>query len=179
MALRVGLIDIGAAGVVLVAILLPAPDQKIEQIFAAESALAEEIATAQADLARGPQRGATVERLAGLLVMAGQSDWAIRAAADVAARDDARDRWRASLAVSAAHVERWEISPAHEWAQKALEACNVGSEECPVYEHVRLMTYARALEAGVRSGIDPRTDPRAFEDAVRRELPTIRVQKPE
>ena len=180
MALRVGLLDIGAFGVVLVAILLPPPRRPVEPAYLGEDpALTRTIALLQADVARDPADCARAEELASALSDAGQTDWAIRAGATAAARCAPATRWRALLAVSAVHTDRFEMRPALEWAEKTLAVCaEAGAASCPPHQRVRLEVYRDALAAGVASGIDPRTDPKGFDDAIRRQIPTVRWRPP-
>lgn len=177
--MRVGILDVAAAGLAAFAILLPSPPPRLEPVYEGKKAeLVRPIAEAQADLASGKGRGEAADRLAELLLEAGESDWALRVAAAAAADEKAPDHWRAVLAVSAVHASRLEMKPALEWAEKALAACDRFRESCPPHERVRLDTYATALKAGVESGIDPRLDPRAFDAAIKRKLPTITVRPP-
>lgn len=177
--MKVGLIDIGAAGTVLVAILLPSPTRHIESVYGKRLAgVGAEIAKWQADLAREPGDGDAADKLADALLRAEQSDWAVRLAADVAMQEGSPSRWRALLAVSAAHASRLEMRPSLMWGQKAQAACAEPGAACPVHEKARLALYVTALQAGVDSGVDPRLDLRAFGDAVERVVPTIQWRPP-
>lgn len=177
MAFRVGLLDIGAAGVVLVAILLPAPTKPIHPIYeGSAAAFGPEIAVAQADVARKPGDRQALKRLVDLLVLSGQSDWALRVAGDAAVRAETCEKWWPTFLVSVAHADRLEVKPAWEWAEKALAACEAqGCTSCGVDWRVRLQVFADKLKAGVESGIDPRENPDAFKQAVDRAVPMIRV----
>jgi hypothetical protein len=88
------------------------------------------------------------------------------------------ERWRAMVAVSAAHADRLEIGPAYEWADKALAACDEEGAVCADYERMRLELYVAALKAGFDSGIDPQKNAAGFADAVRKAAPLIRIGKP-
>jgi hypothetical protein len=172
--MNVSLVDIGAAGVVLVAILLPPPTRRIERVYGARATdVGAEVAKFQADLAVRPGDGDAADQLADVLARAEQSDWAVRLAATVAQQEGSPSRWRAMLAVSAAHAGRLEMRPALMWGQKAQAACQAPGADCPVHEKARLELYVTALQAGVDSGVDPRLDLRAFGDAVERAVPTI------
>ena len=46
---------------------------------------------------------------------------------------------------------------------------------CPPHELVRLEQYQRHLDAGVRSGIDPRKDPEKFREAGAAALRTVQT----
>ena len=86
------------------------------------------------------------------------------------------DRWRAQLATSVALSERFEAKPALEWADTALSTCrSVGPTACPSWEEVRLDIYKQYLEAGVRSGIDPKLDPQGFRAAGEAGLRPVRL----
>jgi hypothetical protein len=173
--MRVGLLDIGAAGALLAALMLPSPSRPVKAVYAKETAsLAMPIATAQADVARNPGDGNAVKRLADLLSRAHQSDWAVRIAAD-ASRTESPERWRSLVAVSQTHVDRLEIAPAYLWATKALEACEATGADCPPYEHDRLDLYVTNLKVGLDSGIDPRRNPHAFENAVQKASPIVHI----
>ena len=173
--MRIGLIDIGAAGLALVVLLLPAPGVPMNPVFdGPAAALAPRIALAQADCWRNPDDGRAVERLVDLLLDAGETDWAMRIAG-VAAVRSFPERWRALLALSSVHAFRLEVRPAWDYAQRALAACQEPGAACPDYEQARLETYVAALGSGVDSGIDPRVDIKAFGDAVRRAAPIIRL----
>jgi hypothetical protein len=80
--------------------------------------------------------------------------------------------------VSAAHADRLEIALAHEWASKAVEACEPAGADCPDYERARLEMYERAIAAAHESGADPRRNPRGMADAVERAVPLIRIGRP-
>ena len=176
--MRVGLLDITAAGVTLVAVLLPPPMRTVTASPPVSDALRSDVAAAQADLVLSPRSGANARRLADRLIDAKQTDGAIRVAAAAASTEGITERWEPLLAVSEAHIERLEIKPALEWGQKALEACEAAGAACAVHERVRLETYTNALAAGVRSGIAPRIDPRGFDQAVKRSIPRIIVRPP-
>jgi hypothetical protein len=176
--MRVGLLDIVAFGALLVAIVLPSPSREVKSLYGYTSATAAvtpaQIAEAQADVARDPASGAAAARLAELLVRARQTDWAVRAAVRPATAS-APDRWRALVALSAAHVDRLEIRPALEWAVRAVEACDADGADCAEHQHVRLDMYHTALRAAFDSRIDPRVNRKGFVEAAQRAVPIIRV----
>jgi hypothetical protein len=173
--LRLGLLDLSAVGVVIFAVVLPAPSRKIHPLFEGEAATrSDEIAAAQAELARSGEDRAALARLTDLLVYAGQSDWALRvtgAAHEVASPT----RWRAALSVATAHAERLDAKDAREWAAKALADCDAPGADCPDHERVRIDLYVKALDAGLASGIDPKVDPEGFKAAIDSATPIIRV----
>src|SRR5262249_31601285 len=126
---------------------MPAPGRPVKPLYAGQTApLAERVARAQADVSRDPNDAAAAARLARRLVRAHQTDLAIRVAGRAAASASA-EKWRAIVAVSAAHVDRLELGLALAWAQKALAACDeAGAADCPEYERGRLQMYATVLE---------------------------------
>lgn len=176
MPFRVSVLDLTVAVVVLVAIFLPDRGLHVVRAYEAESDTNHEIALYQSALAVEPHDGEAAARLSQLFIDVKQSDWAIQVAA--AAVDDKRgDAWRALLAVSMAHAERVEVAQAHEFAERALSECRrSGREHCPVHEEARLAVYFDQLEAGAKSGIDPRVDPRGYEQAVFSKMRMIRFR---
>lgn len=170
MPFRVSILDLTAAIVVLVAIFLPDRGVNVVSAYEADRDTNHKIALYQAALAKDPKDAAMAARLSQLLIDVKQSDWAVQVASEAA--DDKRgDAWRALLAASMAHAERVEVNRAHEFAERALSACRqAGSIHCPVHEEARLAAYFAQLEAGAKSGIDPRIDPRGYEQAVLRSM---------
>jgi hypothetical protein len=165
---KLGLVDIAAAGVALFAILLPPRTQPIDPLYVGRDAgdTQRAIAAYQADIAKRPDDPVAAQRLVETLIDAGQSDWAMRAAGAAVERAAAAEKWRVLLAVSEVHADRLEIKEAHDWAAKAVGACGEPGATCAVHERVRLETYAQVLKAGVDSGIDPKLDPEGFRAAV-------------
>ena len=106
---------------------------------------------------------------------ANMKDWAIDVAVAAAERaKDSPSRWRALLAASVAYVDRLDVVPGLDYANRALNACEAAQQKgtdagspgpCPSWEEVRMQLYQRNLDAGVKSGIDPRHDPRGFRKA--------------
>jgi hypothetical protein len=177
---RIGVLDIVAAGAFLFAAVMPSPPRPIKPLFWARdhAALVPQLAVAQAEVARRPADGEAGARFAALLVEVRQTDWAVRAAVR-ASRSDSGQRWRALLAASVAHVDRWEIREGLEWAEKTLEACHTPGASCPQHERARVELYERALRAAWESRIDPKVNPSGFHDAVNRAVPLIRLGTPE
>lgn len=172
----VNLVDISAAAVVAVVILLPARAPVVEAHYpdAIDTA---KIGADQAELAQDPGDGRAVQDLVASLLEAGETDWALRVAGDAARHKDSPTLWRSYLAISWAHSERFDIKDAYDYAGKAMEACDRDGADCPDYERVRLMLYFNELQAGmdaVHAGIDPRADPRKFRDAINSSYPHTR-----
>jgi hypothetical protein len=176
MRFRVGIVDLCVAIVVLAVILLPERSVTVSHAYEPEPGRLREIALEQARLALAPGDAEAADRLARLLTDAGQTDWAIQIAGSAAKHSD-RVSWRALLAVSTAHAERIEVVDAHRFARLALDAClAAGPERCPSDERVRISLYFDQLDAGVKSGIDPRVDPAKYQRAVLAAMRIVRYR---
>ena len=120
------------------------------------------LALAEARTMAHPDDGAAIDDLTRRLGEAGEKDWAIEVA--VRGSERARQsptRWRALLAASVAFVDRLDVVPALDYANRALSACDDHPEACPSWEQIRMKLYQQHLDAGVKSGIDPRRGPAA------------------
>jgi len=177
---RIGILDLAAAVLLLVALVMPAPKRPVRPLYSREQAGYDlKIAEAQAEVTLHPDDAAAAARLADLLVDVHQTDWAIRVAALAASAAGASpERWRAAVAASAAHMDRREVGPALEWVDRALAACEAPGAECPDYERARVETYASALKSVHDSGVDPKKDGRGVRAAVERAVPLIRIGRP-
>lgn len=165
--------DVVAAVVVVVVLLLPAPSKRMHDYHAAARApLSEVIARAQGDLVRSPADHGALERLTEALLDAGHSDWALRVVGERAALGGA-ESWRARLLVSLVHGDRLDVKAAHEWSEQAVLACGATGSSCRTHDRFRLELYADMLSAGVKSGIDPKTDPVGFQKALLRVSPVV------
>lgn len=175
--LRVGIIDITIGIIVLVAIFIPPRAMHASGAYGeANPELERTIAYYQAVVAANPEDGAAVYELTRALLEAGQSDWAIETAASSHGKaTDSPMGWRTLLAISAAYASRVETTEAFDWAKKAMAACGAHPDACPPHEQARMQLYYDQLEAGERSGIDPREDPIAYRKAVNNALRTIRT----
>src|SRR5258706_4349092 len=108
-----------------------------------------------------PDDGATIDDLARRLGAAGFKDWAIETALHGSERaKQSPTRWRALLATSVAFVDRLDVVPALDYANRALAACE-DQPACPSWEKTRMQLYQQHLDAGVKSGIDPHPGPDA------------------
>jgi hypothetical protein len=167
----VGLIDLGVATVVAVALLLPARQMYAGPAIKGDDASQFAIALAEARTMASPGDGHVVEDLERRLSDLGQKDWAIETS--VRASDRAKQsptRWRALLAASVAYIDRLDAVPALDYANRALSACHSAQDSgdaaaCPSWEEIRMTLYQKHLDAGVKSGIDPRRDPKGFRKA--------------
>jgi hypothetical protein len=163
----VGFVDLGVAVVVLVAVVLPAREMYASAAQKGSDADRFALALAEARTMARPDDGAAADDLSRRLGAAGFKDWAIETA--VRSGDRARastSRWRALLAASVAYVDRLDVVPALDYANRALSVCEdvarTSGQACPSWEQVRMRLYQQHLEAGVKSGIDPRRGPAAI-----------------
>lgn len=167
----VSLLDIGVGAVVAVALFLPAREMYADNVIKGDEAKQFAVALAEARTMAHPDDGNAVEDFARKLGEADLKDWAIEVS--VKASDRAKDsptRWRALIAASVAYVEKLEVVPALDYANRALAACESAREKgnataCPSPEEVRMRLYQQHLDAGVKSGIDPRTNAKGFREA--------------
>jgi hypothetical protein len=159
----VDFIDLGVATVVLVALVLPAREMYASAVGAGSDAEQFALALAEARTMARPDDGAAIAELSRRLGAAGEKDWAIEVAVRGSERaPSAPTRWRALLAASAAlYHYRLDVVPALDYASRALSACGDHPEACPDWEKLPLELYQKQLDAGVKSGIDPRRGPEA------------------
>jgi hypothetical protein len=158
----VSLIDLGVATIVLVMIVLPAREMYASAAQKGTPAEQFSLALAEARTMAHPDDGAAVDELARRLGAAGFKDWAIEAALRGSERTkQAPTRWRALLAASVAYVDRLDVVPALDYANRALSACKDQQPACPNWEQLRIELYQQHLDAGVKSGIDPHRGPAA------------------
>jgi hypothetical protein len=180
MRFRPSITDITVAIVLVAFAVLPDRTPGVKDAFAADDAQARLIAREQARVAAHPEDGGAAAALANALIDVGQTDAALRIAAEGAQRAGATSKWRALLAVSVAHAERVEVREAFDYATQALTACHtaqaIAETHCPSFEEVRVDIYGRQLDAGIRAGIDPRVDPVAFRAAAEAALRTVNVK---
>jgi len=158
----VGLIDLAVATIVLVMIALPAREMYASAAQKGTEAEQFSLALAEARTMAHPDDGAAIDDLSRRLGAAGFKDWAIEAAMLGSERaKQSPTRWRALLATSVAFVDRLDVVPALDYANRALSACEDQQVSCPSWEQVRMKLYQQHLDAGVKSGIDPRRGPTA------------------
>jgi hypothetical protein len=165
----VGFVDIGIAVMVLVALLLPAREMFASPAFKGSEPEQFALALAEARTLARPDDGAAISELSRRLGSAGFKDWAVETALRGSERaKPSPTRWRALLATSVAFADRIDVVPALDYVNRALSACEDHRAACPTWEQVRMDQYQRHLDAGVKSGIDPRRGPaaaRAFRQA--------------
>lgn len=172
----VGFVDLAVLTVILVAIVLPPREMYASAAQKAPEAEQFALALAEARAMAKPTDAVAQAELARLLSKAGFVDWAIETALEGVARTEkSPEAWRTLLAASIAYVDRLDVNPALDYANKALTACAYAGPACPSWEQVRIKFYQAHLEAGVASGIDPRRDPKGFQQAGQSSLRMIRL----
>jgi len=180
----VGIVDLGILTLVAVALFLPAREMYASSPYKGEDIDRFAIALAEARSIANVTDGKTVDELARRLGEAGYKDWAVESALDGSERaKDSPSRWRALLAVSVAYVDRIDVVPALDYANRALAACETAREKggqaaCPSWEEVRMRLYHQHLDSGVKSGINPRIDPKGFRAAGESGIRQIRLKEP-
>lgn len=176
----IGLVDLGVFTVVLVMVVLPPREMYASAALKGDEAAQFALALAEARTMAHPEDGARLGEYTRQLGEVGFKDWAIEAAVDGAARaQGSTTAWRALLAASVAYVDRLEVVPALDYATRALTACHEIGAACPSWEEIRMRLYQQHLDAGVKSGIDPKLDPQGFRDAAANALRTIRLNSVE
>jgi len=183
-----GLLDLAVAIMVVVAIFLPAREMYARNAFELTRATPDKtkvddfaIGLAEARTVARPGDGVAIEDFARKLGAADMKDWAIEASVRLSDRaKDSPTRWRALIAASVAYVEEVDVIPALDYANRALAACESAREKgdataCPSWEEVRMRLYQQHLDAGVKSGINPRVDPKGFRAAGEKALRYIRL----
>jgi hypothetical protein len=170
-------IDFAILAVVAVAVFLPPREMYAENAIKGDEF---GVALAEARTMASPGDGKAIEDFTRKLGEAGLKDWAIEASVRLADRaKDSPTRWRALIAASVAYIEKLEVVPALDYANRALAACEqaqkTAGNACPTWEQIRMQLYQQHLDAGVKSGIDPKVDPRGFRRAGEAALRQIRI----
>lgn len=174
----VSLVDFAIVAVVAVAIFLPAREMYAESVIKDEEL---GVALAEARTIAFPDDGKAAEDFTRKLSDAGLKDWAVESAVRMSERaKDSPTRWRALIAASVAFIEKLEVVPALDYANRALAACELAREKsdaaaCPSWEEIRMRLYQQHLDAGVKSGVDPKVDPAGFRRAGEQALRHIRI----
>jgi hypothetical protein len=180
-----GIVDLGILTLIAVALFLPPREMFASSAYKGEAIDRFEIALAEARMIARPDDGRNVDDFARRLGEHGMKDWAIEAALAGSERaKNSPSRWRALLAVSVAYVDRIDVVPALDYANRALAACESaretgGQAACPSWEEVRMRLYHQHLDAGVKSGINPRVDPKGFRAAGENGIRHIRLKQTE
>ncbi len=171
----VGLVDIGVLIVALVAILLPARQMYAMDANKGTADARFALALAEARALAQPKDPVASVALSHRLSEAGFKDWAVEEAVRGSARADGEpQRWRVLFATAEAYVDQYEAEKGLDYATRALAMCD-GLAACPDWERVRMDMYEQQLDAGVKSGIDPRKEPSKFRAAGERGLRGARI----
>lgn len=162
---RVGVLDLTAVALVLIALLIPAREFLVESPFEATTTPSDLriVARSQSVLLEEPGNGLAASTLAETLRRMDQHQAALRVAGDAYKRGGG---WRAALAVSSIHADRVEVAPSFEYATLALEKCDESPATCPPHERLRMSLYHKGLRLGLESGVDPRQEPERFREEV-------------
>jgi hypothetical protein len=172
----VGVVDIAIVTVILVMLVLPAREMFASATHQGDDAVRFALALSEARTMAYPTDGTHTADLARRLGDANEKDWAIEVAVDGANRAvGTPTEWRALLAASIAYVDKLDVIAALDHANRALTACHTMQGGCPSWEEVRMSLYRQHLDAGVKSGIDPRHDPAGFRAAGEGAIRTIRL----
>jgi hypothetical protein len=156
----VGLVDLGVLTVIAVNLILPPRAQYTSPVVKGDEW---RLALAEARTMAKPGDGAAVDELTHELDDAQQKDWAIDFSVLASERaKDSPSRWRALLAASTAYVDRFDVVPGLDYANRALNECSAVRDRdpsaCPNPDQVRMELYQANLAAGVKSGFNPRTE---------------------
>ena len=171
-----GFVDLGILTVVAVAVVLPPREMYASNVIKGGDDVEFKLALGEARTIARPDDGRAVEDFARTLGEANQKDWAIDASVAASTRaNGSPTRWRALLAASVAYVDRLDVVPGLDYANRALGACTDAGGACPSWEQIRMELYQQNLDAGVKSGIDPRRDPRGFRKASESVMREIRL----
>ena len=173
-------VDLGILTVVAVAVVLPPREMYASDVVKGDQFA---IALAEARTIARPNDGQAAADFTHMLGEANQKDWAVDVSVAASARaKDSPTRWRALLAASVAYVDRLDVVPGLDYANRALNACEAtrdtsadGGMTCPSWEQIRMQLYQQSLDAGVKSNIDPRRDPRGFRKASESAMREIRL----
>jgi hypothetical protein len=174
-------VDLGIAALIIFTFGLPPREMYASAAIRGDDAEQFAIGLAEARTIARPADGLAVEDLGRRLGHANMKDWAVDATVRASERaKDSPTRWRALLAASVALVDKIDVKPALDYANRALSACTSAQERgeldaCPKWEEIRMSIYQQSLDAGVKSGIDPRRDPAGFRKAGEKGLLQIRL----
>ena len=177
---QIGLVDLAVITVLLVMVVLPP-----REMFASVAAKGSEtdqfsLALTEARTFSDPADGQKVSDFARRLSDVNYKDWSVEAAVAGSKRAaGSPTEWKALLAASVAYVDKIDVVPALEYAGRALATCRaLRPDGCPSWEEVRMSLYFEHLDAGVKSGIDPRIDPKGFRRAGEAAIRSIRLNTP-
>jgi len=165
---------------VIATVLIPARTMYAHSPMKDDEKLRFGLALAEARTIAQPTDGGAVSDLTRRLGDVAFKDWAIEAAVRGSERaKGSPSEWRALMAASTAYVDKLDVVPALDYANRALTACHESADACPSWEEIRMKLYQQHLDAGVKSGIDPRRDPKGFRAAGEAGLRSIRLNSSE
>jgi hypothetical protein len=172
----VGVVDLAVLFVVTAWLLLPPRPMQARDAMKGTDADRFALAHAEAKLLADPTNGAKIADLSERLGNAGFRDWAIEAAVEGSERaKSSPNRWRALMAASVAYVDRLDVHPALDYIDQAIAECVGHRDACPKWEEIRMGLYRQHLDAGIKSGIDPRKDPVGFRKAGESGMRPVRI----
>lgn len=175
-----GLVDIAVVTVILAMVVMPPRRMYAEAAIPGDDSAQFALALAEARTIAHPEDGNRVSELARHLGDANLKDWAVEVAVDGAkAAKGSPTEWKALLAASVAYVDKVEVVAALDFANRALTTCRGLQSGCPSWEDVRMSIYQQHLDAGIKSGIDPKLDPKGFRTAGESALRSIRLNSTE
>ncbi|HEY1551226.1 MAG TPA: hypothetical protein VGG28_25530 [Kofleriaceae bacterium] len=161
-----GIVDLGIVAFVVIALVLPPREMFASEAIKGDDAKQFAVALAEARTIVHPEDGRVAEDFARALGGVNQKDWAIDAAVAASERSKGSPtRWHALIAASVAYVDRLDVVPGLDFANRALTACASAATSCPTWEQIRMELYQQSLDAGVKSGINPHKDPSGFRKA--------------
>lgn len=176
MPFNVGIVDLVAVVLVVVAIALPQRDTAVHHTF--DEKVSNQLSTYQTQLAVDPGDGEAASNMALLLLRERESDWALRVAERASAAEKTTTRWRALWALSSVHGARYDIASALQGAEAALKSCQDKTQVCAEHQQIRLQIWVGQLAKGLSSGIDPKVSPKRFRAAMRSAYPHARIPGP-
>ena len=174
----VGLVDVGALIVVLIAVVLPAREMYASAAAKGTPEQRFGLALAEARSIALPRDANASAALSHRLSEAGFHDWAVESAVRGGQRAEGTpDRWRILFAAAEAYVDQYDAEKGLDYAERALGMCDVRATDhsCPDWERVRMEMYTQQLDAGVKSGINPHKEPLKFRAAGERGLHGVRI----
>lgn len=179
--LNVGLVDLAVLTVLFVmAVLPPRPMYASAAAKGFDDHAQFAFALGEARTIADPKDGELLADFARRLGEANYKDWAIDASVGGAKRaTGAPTEWKALLAASVAYVDKLDIQAALDYGTRALEVCRGLPTGCPSWEEVRMAIYREHLDAGIKSGIDPKIDPKGFRAASENAIRSIRLNTQE
>ena len=171
---RVGPIDIAVVVVLLLALVMPPREVVATAAIRGDDASTFALGLAEAKTIVAPGDGAARAVLLRRLEDARQNDWALEEATRGGAIATPQSAWQVWLGMSLGYVDRLDAANALVYAQRALDACDAGA--CPSWERARMEIYRDHLDAGLRSGIDPKLDPHGFRAASERGIHSAHIR---